>query len=226
MDDEHRVLAVLFDIDGTLIDSGGAGGVAWRMAFEELHGIPADIGKFTDAGMTDPEVGRQTFARVIGRDPTPRELAQLLHKRQEHLARAVAESDGYRVLDGVPELLSQLSAQGYLLGLTTGGGEAAAHIKLARGGLNHYFTFGGYGSDSADRTELTRCAVARAAKIIGHALSREQVLDVGDTPKDITASHGAGITAVGVASGHYSVEELKAAGADHVVASLKEGLPL
>ena len=70
---------------------------------------------------------------MIGHEPSERELAQVLAKRQEHLARAVAESKGYRVLPGVPETLSRLRDAGYLLGLTTGGTEAAAHIKLARG---------------------------------------------------------------------------------------------
>src|SRR6266508_1575586 len=68
----ERPIAILFDIDGTLITTGGAGAVAWRLAFEELYGIPADIGMFSDAGMTDPEVGRKTFAAVIGHDPAPR----------------------------------------------------------------------------------------------------------------------------------------------------------
>ena len=67
----------LFDIDGTLIASGGAGTVAWRQAFDELHGIPADIAEFTDAGMTDPDVGARTFEAVLHRRPPPHELAQL-----------------------------------------------------------------------------------------------------------------------------------------------------
>ena len=69
MADAYRIL--LFDIDGTLVSTGGAGAVAWKQAFEELHGIPADIGEFTDAGMTDPDVGARTFEAVIGREPTP-----------------------------------------------------------------------------------------------------------------------------------------------------------
>jgi phosphoglycolate phosphatase-like HAD superfamily hydrolase len=143
-----KPVAVLFDIDGTLITTGGAGARSWRDAFQDLYGIPADIGRFTDAGMTDPEVGRLTFVGVIGRDPTPEEMTALMAKRLAHLPRAVAESQGYRVLDGVEETLGTLSEQGFLLGLTTGGVDAAAHIKLARAGLNHYFCFGGYGSDS------------------------------------------------------------------------------
>lgn len=223
---DHRVVAILFDIDGTLIDTGGAGAVAWRMAFEDLYGIPADIGRFSDAGMTDPEVGRRTFAAVVGHEPSTQELARLMSKRQEHLPQAVADSPGYRVLPGVEKLLPELCDDGYLLGLTTGGTEAAAHVKLARAKLNRYFHFGGYGSDSADRGELTRAAVHRAETIHGGALTRAQVLVIGDTPLDIEAAHAAGVTGVGVASGHFTVAQLREAGGDHVLGSLEEPLPL
>jgi phosphoglycolate phosphatase len=217
--------AVLFDIDGTLIDSGGAGAVAWREAFQELHGIPANIGRFTDAGMTDPEVGRRTFAAVIGREPSPEELARVLLARQRHLPRAVAESSGYRVLPGVVMRLDELHRDGCLLGLTTGGTEAAAHIKLARGDLNHYFSFGGYGSDSPDRTELTRRGIERASTVLGQPVDPGTVRVVGDTPLDIEAAHGAGAIGIGVATGHYSADDLRAAGADHVLRTLEEELP-
>jgi phosphoglycolate phosphatase len=223
---DSTVVAILFDIDGTLITSGGAGAVSWRRAFEELYGIPADIGKFTDAGMTDPEVARLTFKAVIGHEPAPEELAQVMAKRLEYLPQAVAESTGYKVLPGVQELLPQLRDAGYLLGLTTGGVEEAARMKLERGGLNQYFTFGGYGSDSPDRIELTKVAVERAETIVGRDLERDEVLDVGDTPLDITAAHAANTVAVGVATGHYSKEQLAEAGADYVLGTLEEELPL
>jgi hypothetical protein len=160
------VLAILFDIDGTLITTGGTSAVAWRRAFADLYEIPVNVGEFTHAGMTDPEVCRLTFTAVIGHDPTAPELAQLMAKRLEHLPAAVAESTGYRVLPGVPELLPSLVHRGYLLGLTTGLVESAAHIKLARGDLNKYFHVGGYGSDSPDRTELTRCGIQRAGAVL------------------------------------------------------------
>jgi phosphoglycolate phosphatase len=219
-------LAVLFDIDGTLITSGGAGAASWREAFQQLYGVPADIGRYTDAGMTDPEVGRLTFEQVIGRKPTPRELGRLLARRNTLLPRIVAESKGYRVLPGVAELLPRLCDEGYLLGLTTGGVETAAHIKLERAHLNRYFHFGGYGSDSTDRVELTRKALDRASTILAHRLSPDEVLVVGDTPKDIEAAHAAGALAVGVATGSYSREQLAQAGADHVLGTLEEELPL
>jgi phosphoglycolate phosphatase len=218
-------IAILFDIDGTLITTGGAGAVAWRRAFDELYGIPADIGMFSDAGMTDPEVGRKTFAAVIGREPEPRELARVMAIRLKYLPEAVAESKGYRVLDGVEELLPRLVEEGYLLGLTTGGTDSAAHIKLARANLARWFTFGGYGSDSTDRTELTRKAIERAGMLLGMELDPQRALVVGDTPLDIAAAHGAGAVAVGAASGHFTAEQLEEAGADHVLGSLREPLP-
>jgi phosphoglycolate phosphatase len=223
---ESNVIAVLFDVDGTLISSGGAGAASWRLAFDDLYGIPADIGKYTDAGMTEPDVGRLTFKKVIGHEPSRRELARVMSRRLHYLPRTVAESKDFRVLPGVVETLDRLAADGFLLGITTGGMEAAAHIKLARAKLNHYFCFGGYGSDSSDRAELTRKALERAGKLLGERVDPNESVVVGDTPHDIAAAHGAGALAVGVATGHFTQEELRDAGADHVLGSLEEELPL
>src|SRR5438045_1746556 len=123
-------VAILFDIDGTMVTTGGAGAASWKLAFDELYGIPADIGQFTDVGMTDPAVGRKTFESVMHRKPERKEFTRLLERRQHYLHQTVEESDGYRVLAGVEELLPKLIDEGYLLGLVTGNVEAAAHIKL------------------------------------------------------------------------------------------------
>jgi phosphoglycolate phosphatase len=217
---------VLFDVDGTLLSSGGAGAASWRLAFDELYGIPADIGKFTDAGMTEPEVGRLTFEKVIGHGPSRRELARLMSRRLHYLSQTVAQSKHFRVLPGARETLDRLSGGGYLLGITTGGVEAAAHIKLTRAGLSHYFCFGGYGSDSVDRTQLTRKALERAGVLLGEPIDPKEALVVGDTPHDVDAAHGAGASAVAVATGRFSADELREAGADYVLGSLEEELPL
>src|ERR1039457_4653731 len=91
-------LAILFDIDGTLIITGGAGAASWRLVFDELYGIPADIGQFTDTVMTDPDVGRRTFQAVLHREPERKEFVRLLERRLHYLHQIVAESEDYRVL--------------------------------------------------------------------------------------------------------------------------------
>jgi phosphoglycolate phosphatase len=221
-----RTQAVLFDIDGTLIESGGASDRAWHRAFEELHGIDVQVSKVTGKGVPDPAVGRQAFEAVLGREPSDDEMAALMGKRLKYLPSEVESSQGYRVMPGVEELLDRLIDNGLLLGLTTGNVEAAAHIKLARVNLNRFFSFGGYGSDSPDRTELTKRAIERAQVVFGKELDRGAVFSVGDTPRDVDAGHGAGIRVTGVATGKYSVEELLEAGADAAVESLRDGLPL
>src|SRR5688500_3925626 len=218
--DTHRIL--LFDIDGTLVSTGGAGAVAWKQAFEELHGIPADIGEFTDAGMTDPDVGARTFEAVIGREPTPHERAQLVQRRLEHLPEAVAASEGYRVRPGVPERLRQLSRDGHLLGIITGNGDGAAHIKLARGDLNRWFTSGAYASAGLDRAGIVRQAVQRGEAMLGRDVPNTEIYVVGDTPLDVQAAHAAGCTAIGVATGHFDAAALREAGADQVVETMEE----
>lgn len=218
-------LAVLFDVDGCLISTGGAGTKAWRHAFERLHGIPADIGQFTEAGMTDPDVGRQTFVRVLGREPTETEVGRLLGAYLERLVEEVDQSAGYRVMPGVEVLLPRLIDGGLLLGIVSGALETAAHIKLERARLNRFFSFGGFGSDSADRGELTRLAIKRCGHLHGHALNPARVLVVGDTPRDVAAGRVAGAVTVGVATGKYTVPQLEAAGADFVLATLESPLP-
>jgi phosphoglycolate phosphatase len=224
MTDLPRIL--LFDIDGTLVSTGGAGAVAWKQAFEELYGIPADIGQYTDAGMTDPDVGAKTFEAVLNRKPSPQELAQLVQRRLEHLPEAVEKSEGYRVLPGVPERLKQLSRAGHLLGLITGNGDGAAHIKLQRAGLNRWFTYGAYASAGVDRPEIVRQAVGRGEAMLGCDVPNTDIFVIGDTPLDIQAAHAVDCTAIAVATGKYDAAALQEAGADHVLETLEEELPI
>lgn len=226
MSEASAIRAVLFDIDGTLLVTGGAGGVAWQRAFEELHGVEADIAEHTDAGMTDPEIVAIIFREVIGREGTQEERAKAVGSYLAHLPDAVAESSGYRVMPGIEALLPQLIDQGVLLGLVTGNIEAAAHVKLARAGLNRFFGFGGYGSDSADRTEVTKAALRRGELVSGGSLAEGACIAVGDTPRDVDAGHGAGIRVAAVGTGSYSVANLRSAGADWALESVAHGFPI
>jgi phosphoglycolate phosphatase-like HAD superfamily hydrolase len=176
--------------------------------------------------MTDPEVGRVALRNILGRDPDGRELATAMARYLRHLSNAIDESDGYRVMPGIEVLVERLVDAGHLLGLTTGNVEAAAHIKLARAGLNRFFTFGGYGSDSNERAELTRCALERGRFVSGGVLTDGASISVGDTPRDVAAGHGAGIQVVGVATGNFTTDELREAGADWALEDVSSGFPV
>jgi phosphoglycolate phosphatase-like HAD superfamily hydrolase len=222
----EAIRILLFDIDGTLVSTGGAGAVAWKRAFDELYGIPADIGEYTDAGMTDPDVGAKTFEAVLHREPSSHELAKLVQRRLEHLPEAVSESKGYKVLPGVPERLEQLSHDGHLLGIITGNGDGAAHIKLQRANLNRWFTFGAYASAGVVRADIVRTAVQRGEAMLGEDVPNAKIYVIGDTPLDIQAAHAVDCAAIAVATGRYDRGALEEAGADHVLETLEEELPL
>jgi phosphoglycolate phosphatase-like HAD superfamily hydrolase len=217
---------ILFDVDGTLIDTGGAGARSWSRGMREVFGTDGDISKFTESGMTDPEVGRRTFTGTMGRPPERAELLRLQTAYLHHLQDEVHASATYRVLPGVTAMLERLRQAGVLLGLVSGNLEGAARIKIGRGGLNRYFAFGGYGSDAEDRAELTRAAVQRAEALHGRDLHPHRIAVVGDTPRDVEAARSAGTVSITVATGLYPVEQLVEAGADHVLATFDSPFPL
>jgi phosphoglycolate phosphatase len=218
--------AVLFDIDGTLISTGGASDRAWKRAFKELHGVDVDVPAVTGKGVPDPQVGRLVFEEAIGREPTDQEAEALMRRRLDHLPEEVENSPGYVVNDCVVETLERLTGDGIELGLTTGNVEEAARVKLERADLNRFFSFGGFGSDSPDRTELTKRALDRAADVLGESLDLARCFSCGDTPRDVEAGHAAGIRVTGVATGEFTIDELSEAGADAAISSFCEGLPL
>jgi phosphoglycolate phosphatase len=222
---EREIRAVLFDIDSTILVTGGAGAAAWQRAFADLYGVEANVHERTDAGMTDPEIAAIVFREAVGREGSAEERARAIGTYLKHLPDTVRESSGYRLMPGVESLLDRLIDAGLLLGLVTGNVEAAAHIKLSRAGLNRFFSFGGYGSDSSDRTELTMAALRRAELVSGGRLAPAACIAVGDTPRDVRAGHGAGIRVVGVATGKYSAEQLRAAGADPALETVEAGFP-
>jgi phosphoglycolate phosphatase len=220
----EKPVVVLFDVDETLVHTGGSGARSWMAAFQKLYGIPADIGSHTSAGETDPQVGKETFVGVLGREPADNEMAALYAQYLLHLSDDIWVSKDYRMLPGVEQTLVALGEAGVTLGLVSGAMEGAARTKLMPAKLNRYFVFGAYGSDSPDRPELVKIAIESAGRIYD-GLTPARVFVVGDTPLDISAAKAAGAVSVGVATGHYSVEQLRDAGGDHVLASLEDEFP-
>ena len=218
-------LVALFDIDETLVHTGGSGARSWTYAFQKLYGISADIGRHSSVGETDPVVVRKTFQATLHRNPKPDELGRLFAHYLLHLSKDIRRSPGYRVLDGVEETLRKLVGAGVTLGIVSGAMEGAARTKLARGDLNRFFVFGGYGSDSQDRAALTRVALDKAACLHNVLLEPDDTFVIGDTPHDVEAAKAVGAVAVAVASGRASEDELHAAGADHVLPTLAAPFP-
>lgn len=217
--------AIIFDVDGTLISSGGAGGRSWDHAARRLYGQEADITEFTDTGMTDPEVATEVFKYVHDREPSREERATLIAAYLWFVPDLVAASDGYEVLPGARETLERLGEQGMPVGIVTGAVEAACHVKLGRGGLNQLLAFGAFSSDAPAREEILRIAVDRAGVHVGRELDPSECLVVGDTPKDVQAAQRVGCPSLAVASHKYGRDELAEANPTHLIDALTEPIP-
>lgn len=199
--------AFLFDIDGTLITTGGAGRTAMSRAFEDLFHVPDPFHGDTFSGKTDPIIFRTAAVRHFGRDPTPDEERAFNEHYLECLPEDLAASPDYRVLPGMDRLLEALASRpDCLLGLCTGNMEPGARLKLEQGDLNRFFEFGGFGSDSGDRALLTRLACERAADRAGGPVDP---LVVGDSTRDEKAARDNGFPVALVATGWTEPEVLR-----------------
>jgi len=213
------VRLVLFDIDGTLLSTGGAGLVALRMAFDELHDLPDAVEGIEFHGLTDPIILASIFRRHLGREASPDEMERAIDGYLRHLPGCLAEAEGFRVLPGVLPLIEELAArEDVVLGLATGNLEEAANVKLARARLEGHFGPGGFGSDDADRIELTRLAVERGRARTG---ADSEAIVVGDTVHDVRCAHAVGVPCLAVATGNASPATLREAGADWTVGTLE-----
>ena len=213
---------ILFDIDGTLIRSGGGGRVAMQLAFDQVCNRADALDAVDFRGMTDGVIfrlGLQAIGQPIDAGVLDRLVSSYLH----HLQAAVAEAAGFRVLSGVRALLERAAADpAVALGLGTGNLEQGARIKLARPGLNHYFSFGGFGSDHDDRSQVLRIGAWRGAKRLGLSAEQCRVLVVGDTPRDVAAARDIDAECIAVETGGHSLEELRDAGATHAFEDLSD----
>jgi phosphoglycolate phosphatase len=215
---------VLFDIDGTLVLTGGAGLRAMTRACEEIVGHADALDGIPVAGRTDWIILHDTLTR-LGRD-LDRELFDGLRDRYvEHLRHEIQQpGKGFNgALPGVPALLDALHPRDDLhLALLTGNFAAGARIKLERFDLWRYFRCGAYGDDAADRNALVPVAIERAAACGIPAVSPADVIVVGDTPHDVACAHAAGATAVAVATGSYTAADLRDCGAKIVFDTLED----
>jgi phosphoglycolate phosphatase-like HAD superfamily hydrolase len=219
------MLLFLFDIDGTLLLSGGAGGRALDQAFTDLLGIVGALDGISLGGATDPSLVDQVYQRHLGRDATVEEYDRVMARYLVLLEEGIAQSSGYRLMPHVLATLDALQARGHLFGLATGNVEAGARIKLRRGGLDTRFAFGGYGCDSRHRAELVARARDRGCALAGRSFAPEETYVIGDTPLDVAAARAVGLRAVAVATGGVSRAALEATGADLVLDDLGPLLP-
>ena len=217
-----RPTILLFDIDGTLIDSTSVGRRALEDAFDELYGRRDAIDGFRLDGMTDPAIVRQGLAAIgapFANDAVARVLDNYLTRLEHHIGAVPLET--YIVHPGVRESVDRAHHAGYAVGLGTGNIVPGARIKLGKVGLFERFDFGGFGSDAEDRPTLLRRGAERGARHLGVALSECRVVVIGDTPKDIAAATAIGAQCLAVATGHYDTATLATHGCERAVASLE-----
>jgi phosphoglycolate phosphatase-like HAD superfamily hydrolase len=224
---------VLFDIDGTLVLTGGAGIRAMNRACEELVGHPLALDGIPVAGRTDRIILTDVVARA-GHALDDGLLERLRERYISNLREEIErpgrtqsfESLGPRggvkaVMPGIRELLDALERrEDVFLGLLTGNFEAGARIKLEHFDLWRYFRCGAYGDDAADRNELVPFALERARQCGLPDIAPDHILVVGDTPHDVACARAVGATPVGVATGGFTVEQLRESGAEIVFENL------
>ena len=202
---------LLFDIDGTLILTGGAGLRAMNKAFEKIFGIRDGLANLSLAGRTDTSIIREALTR----HDLPHDERTIEKFKQTYYAflqdEIAAPLDGKRIMPGVMPLLRELSRrENIYLGLLTGNWEKSGRLKLAYFGLNDYFPFGAFADDSPLRDELLPFAIERFTRQYGLKPDPADVYVIGDTPSDIQCARPHGAKAVAIGASIYSVEQLKA----------------
>jgi phosphoglycolate phosphatase-like HAD superfamily hydrolase len=214
----------LFDIDGTLLRAGGAGRRAVELALcEVLDDVDGNVSleSVEFAGRTDPWIVRMALMQY-GVTADDALIHEVLRRYVAHLPRELELASAFEVLPGVLSLLAELTARpDVVLGLGTGNTEPAAYAKLARGGLDSFFSFGGFGSDHTDRAELLRAGLKRGLEQTGARPGVAHVVVIGDTPHDVAAAQAIGAHCVAVSTGGYDGPALEAAGATVVVSDLR-----
>jgi len=216
------VRVVLFDIDGTLIQSGGAGEKAFARVCESEFGVPNGTARIHFAGRTDPSIVREFFLQHCI-EATSENFGRFFHQYLLHLDQFLRQLEG-SVLPGVHEMIRELNAltQPPLAGLLTGNIRPGAQLKLGRYQLWPSFRMGAFGDDHEDRNQIAAIARERASRLLGQTLEGEQILVIGDTPRDIECARAIGARSLAVATGRYTVEQLQDESPTWAVATLAD----
>lgn len=221
---------ILFDIDGTLLFTNGAGRRAIRAALLVEMGTAGPIDGYRLDGKTDPQIVRELLALAGHPDAASSAHIERVCQRYVSLLQGELEVSAgrSRTYPGVTQLLDQLERRADLvLGLLTGNLAEGAALKLRAVGLEPgRFRVGAYGSDAADRARLPAIAVQRAAPLLGRVVSGDDLVIVGDTPADVTCGASIGARAIGVATGSFSRADLLAAGAYAAFDSFADPAPV
>lgn len=210
----------LFDVDGTLCRTGGAGGRAMRRAFAEVHGRPDAMDVVDVRGNTDPNIVEEAL-RAIGEEAHPRAFETLMMSYLRFLEEELEQTTGYLTMPGVVPLLDAVGRGSHAVGLGTGNVEPGARAKLRRGGIDQRFSFGGFGSDARERAILVARGADRGALLLGRPRAECRVVVLGDTPRDVEAAKAIGAESIAVATGGYTLDELMATEATLTVPTLE-----
>jgi phosphoglycolate phosphatase-like HAD superfamily hydrolase len=215
---------VLFDVDGTLLLSGGAGARAMAIAFERVFGVADAFKGIPIAGFTDTFLVSCALARANVPDTADAHTSfrsAYLELLPDEIVKPGTGRKG--LMPGVRELLDELASDPEMHpALLTGNYKVAAHIKLAHFGVGEYFSWGAFGEDSPDRAELAQLALRRAAARTVPRIACDNAVVIGDTPHDVACARAIGARVIAVATGNSTVDELRETGADTVVATLAD----
>ncbi len=216
----------LFDIDGTLLLTGGAGSRALNRVFCSQHGISGAMDNVSAGGKTDALIIQEVFQEFLSRAPTDIEIENVLTEYVPLLREEIKiGKDRFIIFPDVLEVVRHLAKKDDVyLAIATGNIEEAAEIKLQHACLVEYFPIGGYGSDSAVRQELVEKAYVRACDFYGIEFLREEVWVIGDTPFDIRAARACQFAVVAVTTGSFTREQLQSYSPDRIVDTVADVL--
>jgi phosphoglycolate phosphatase len=212
---------VLFDIDQTILHSGGAGEKSLTLALRDRFGRDETLENIEIAGKTDVWIAHRIF-EAHGIEPLPENVNGFLNGYLEHLKTELGRHDG-RLLPGFPAILHAMAGlPNVAIGLLTGNLRRGAEIKLGYYGVLDHFSFGAFADDSHERNLLGPFARKRAGEAYGTDFQPADIYIIGDTPHDIACAKAIHAHGVGVATGRYSRAALESAGADFVFDDLSD----